>query len=367
MRILFVGPVPPPMTGQALACRVILDEIEPLDRVDLIDLSKRDFRQGFTSGTRALEVAGILWRVFAHRWHADVIYLTISESRAGNLKDLCIYALCAGRWRRLVIHLLGGANMRKMLQDDHGVAARLNRWFVRRLGGVVVEGNTQASLYRPIVEGSRIHVVPNFAEDSLLTTPERIDEKFSRTAPLRVLFLSNLLPGKGHDELVAAFKTLDADTRSSIEVDFAGGFESEAQRSTFLSTIAGTSQIRYHGAVGGQQKRALLDGAHVFCLPTYYPYEGQPISLIEAYAAGCAVITTNHSGIRDIFRPDENGIEVVKRSVPDLAEAIRAAVRTPDRLRRMARVNLETALARHRRSDYAGRIAGIIHDVARRR
>ena len=36
------------------------------------------------------------------------------------------------------------------------------------------------------------------------------------------------------------------------------------------------------------------------CLPTYYPMEGQPISIIEAMGFGNFIVTTNHAGIPDI-------------------------------------------------------------------
>jgi glycosyltransferase involved in cell wall biosynthesis len=63
----------------------------------------------------------------------------------------------------------------------------------------------------------------------------------------------------------------------------------------------------YHGdssaciIVDGPGKKNLFSEAHIFCLPTYYPYEGQPIAILEAFASGCVVITTNHSGISDFF------------------------------------------------------------------
>ena len=65
----------------------------------------------------------------------------------------------------------------------------------------------------------------------------------------------------------------------------------------------------------GEKKRRLFAEAHVFCLPTYYSYyEGQPISILEAYASGCVVITTDHGGICDIFKDKINGFRVEKRS-----------------------------------------------------
>ena len=365
MTMLFIGPLPEPVTGQSLACRVLLDGLPKEYRVELVDLTKKEFTQGLSSLSRVGQVAGIIWRVWKKRPGADVIYLTVSESLAGNVKDLVIYALCFRQLHRMAIHLHGGAGMRDIMRGG-GALRAINAFFLKRLGGAIVLGESQREIYGGVVPDERIHVVPNFAEDGLFTTVERIGAKFTQPPPLRVLFLSNLLPGKGHDELVDAFMSLDELTKASIRVDLAGGFESEGQKEAFLSRVAGDDRIRYHGTVAGEQKRALFEHAHVFCLPTYYPYEGQPISLLEAYASGCAVITTNHSGIPDVFRDGVNGFEVAKRSVTELRLALERALSAPDQLRQMATTNFTTAHATYRTSEYQRAVSEIIASVARR-
>jgi glycosyltransferase involved in cell wall biosynthesis len=60
----------------------------------------------------------------------------------------------------------------------------------------------------------------------------------------------------------------------------------------------------------------------VLCLPTSYPYEAQPLVILEAYAAGCAVVTTNHAGIPDVFTPGENGIRVPAGDSEAVASAL---------------------------------------------
>lgn len=363
MTVLFIGPLPGPVTGQSVACQKLFDELGREHHVELVDLSKATFRQGVSSTSRIAEVARILQSVWQRRRSADVIYLTVSESYAGNLKDVLIYTICYRQLARMVIHLHGGAGMRRLLLGGNLITRQLNGFFLRRLGGVVVLGPTHVPIYRNIVAEGRIHIVPNFADDGLFTTPERIAAKFEQR-PLRLLFLSNLLPGKGHEELVEAFLALDAATRAAIQIDFAGGFESDEQQEHFLARIAGVPTIRYHGTVGGEHKRQLFDSAHVFCLPTYYPYEGQPISILEAYASGCAVISTNHSGIPDVFQDGLNGFLVSPRSVSDLQRAITRAVAEPDRLRDAAMSNLETARRSYRAADYKRSLMKIIGSVA---
>ncbi len=333
-------------------------------QVDVIDLSKREFRQGVSSGGRVRQIIKILWRIWRKRKNVEVIYLTVSESVAGNLKDLFIYLLCLGQLGHMVIHLHGGAGFKRIMLAKGRVLRDLNAFFLRRLGGVIVLGKTHKDIYQGVVPEERIHIVPNFAEDSLFTSLERVDSKFLRPNPLRVLFLSNLLPGKGHDELVEAFLALDDETKSLVELHLAGAFESERQKQKFLARLAGVEKIRYHGTVADKQKKTLLDQAHVFCLPTYYPYEGQPISILEAYASGCAVITTDHSGIRDVFQDEVNGFQVAPRSVADLRLALKRAVAEPVRLRSMAATNLSIALASYRTSAYKNALVQIIHSVA---
>src|SRR5438309_10194867 len=140
MTVLFIGPLPEPVTGQSLACRVFLEELSREHRVELIDLSKKDFRQGFSSGSRVKEILKILWGIWRKRKSANVIYLTVSESFGGNLKDLLIYLLCVSQLAHMVIHLHGGAGMKRIMLGKGTVLRRLNAFFLRRVGAVIVLG-----------------------------------------------------------------------------------------------------------------------------------------------------------------------------------------------------------------------------------
>jgi glycosyltransferase involved in cell wall biosynthesis len=365
MKIVFIGPLPNPVTGQSLACRVLLRSLEVQHQVVLVDLSKKEFRQGISSASRLWEVLGVLRQVWRARDGAAAIYLTVSESFAGNVKDLAIYGLCFSRLRHMVIHLHGGAGMSRIMRGEIPPLRTLNAFFLKRLGGVIVLGKAHLDIYRGIVADARLHIVPNFAEDELFTTPELIDLKFHHTHPLRLLFLSNLLPGKGHEELIDAFLGLKPHVKGSIRLDLAGGFETTHQKEAFLAKIAGVEQIQYHGTVGGARKKTLFNEAHLFCLPTYYPYEGQPISILEAYASGCAVMTTDHSGIPDVFADDVNGFQVKPRSVADVRSVIERAAADPEILHRMARTNFETAQTRYRTSQYQRAVTQVIDAVAK--
>ena len=116
MKILFIAPLPPPVTGQSLACKVLSDELIKNNTVDFVNLSKSGFKQGINSINRILEVLAIVLNVWRREKRADIIYFTISESIAGNIKDLVIYLVCFRRLNKMIVQMLGGAGMKSILE-----------------------------------------------------------------------------------------------------------------------------------------------------------------------------------------------------------------------------------------------------------
>src|SRR6185436_9695772 len=104
MRILFIAPVPPPVTGQSLATKVFFDDLSKTHKVEVVNLTKDSTQDGEVSLQRIREVAKILKDAWRLRKDTDVIYLTISESLAGNAKDVFIYLIFVKKLSRMYIH-----------------------------------------------------------------------------------------------------------------------------------------------------------------------------------------------------------------------------------------------------------------------
>lgn len=367
INLLFIAPLPPPITGQAVACEALHIHLKSLGyKIDFINLSKNEFKQGVSSFKRCIQIFKILIEIFKIKKKANVIYMTPAESVAGNLKDILIYVLCYFQLKNMIIHLHGGAGMRNILSEKHPFLNAVNRFFLKKIGGVIVLGERLKSIYSDVIDQSKLHAVKNFADDEWFVDDSYVDKKFSKLNPLRILFLSNLLPGKGHEELLSALSLLSANEQKLVRIDFAGGFESLAAEEFFRHNVAKNEmmKINVHGTVRGVLKKDLLRDSHLFCLPTYYPYEGQPISILEAYASGCAVVTTNHSGIFDIFSPGVNGFEVKKRSPESIAAVIKISLEKPEMIISFSKFNLAQAKNKYRSMKHVNSIEKIISSVA---
>jgi glycosyltransferase involved in cell wall biosynthesis len=349
MKILFIAPLPPPVTGHSIVSRVLLDELEHSHHAEVIDLSKESFKEGVDGFKRILQICKVLRDVFVKKKGVNVIYITIAESLAGNIKDLFIYLICFNKLSKLFIHLHGGT-IKRQLWDRNAFLYTINKFFIRRMGGAIISGNSHLPIFANILPAEKIHIVPNFAQDYLFVNEKDISEKFSGNT-LKILYMSNLIPKKGYSDLAHAFFAMPEDLKRRVRVDFAGAFESEEAKEAFLNKIRGEERITYHGIVGGDEKRSLFSAAHIFCLPTSY-FEGQPISILEAYASGCVVMTTGQSGIYDIFEHEENGIEIIPHSPESIVNAVSKIVDDNDRMEKIAQHNLKIAIAKYRTHIY---------------
>jgi glycosyltransferase involved in cell wall biosynthesis len=363
LKILFIAPIPPPINGQSKASIVLLEKLQLENNdVEIINLSKYSLKNGLNSIRRVFDVIIILVDVWSKRKNNDIIYLSLAESFFGNLRDLFIYGICYKSRHKIFIHMLGGAGMKEILSGN-GIQKKVNVFFIKNIGGVIVEGPVNFETFSKIISVEKIFIVPNFAEDFLFVENHEIKTKYSNLKTIQILYLSNLIPGKGYDELADAFIDLPLPLQKEVNIVFVGGFESKEDEDGFVMKIQNYEGLKYIGKfIDGEKKRELYCNSHVFCLPTYYPFEGQPISILEAYATGCVVITTDHSGIPFIFSDKKNGFIVEKKSVLSLKNAIENTLNNKNELEITAFYNRDMALEKYRTSIYETSIHNIFQN-----
>lgn len=271
-----------------------------------------------------------------------IIYLTIGTSRAGFLRDMMM--IWAG-WllgKRIVLHLKGGGFL-SFYEQNPGWFKFLLRHAITRAKAVIVLGELLKDQFQfvPGVE-ARLAVVPN----GLPQKSGRVESIPGKTIhagePFKLLYLSNMIPSKGYLDLLEACRLLHFDRGIPIQCDFCGAFittvnddmgSSPAEAETVFRTLIRQkgldSIVHYHGTVRGDKKRKMLQNAHLFLLPTAYPWEGQPISIIEAMACGLPVIATRYRGIPEQVIDGYNGLLLEQKSPQEIAAAVERVWRDP--------------------------------------
>ena len=114
----------------------------------------------------------------------------------------------------------------------------------------------------------------------------------------------------------------------SLELMVAGNFVNAGEKAEFdriCATPEGRSTVRYLGFVSSAQKEQALREADLFCFPTYYQNENQPVNLIEAMAYGLPILTTRWRSLPELL-PAGYRCLVDIRSPEQITEALMAGL-----------------------------------------
>lgn len=339
MRILIIGPTPPPHHGVAMATRILLD-LEMRDRFDLSHLELADrrgiahvdqpdlhdvflfLRQWFT----------LIWKLFRER--PRIVYVPISQTSLGVIRDsLLIWpAFLVGA--QIVLHLHGG-NFRQWYEGRGPFLRFYVRLLLKATTRVVVLGTSLKPLFSGLVPESRISVVPNGVEWGKARSGSG---KSARKKRFRVLYLGTLNRMKGALVLLSAVpRTLKR--RRDVEFVFAGGWSHSSDRreaEALLSRMGAGDHVLFTGPVEGEAKEDLFASADLFVFPGLQQ-EGQPLVVIEAMAAGLPILFTDRGCLRETVIEGENGWEVRTNDPEDLAEQILRMLEYPEAMREMGR------------------------------
>ena len=144
---------------------------------------------------------------------------------------------------------------------------------------------------------------------------------------ITVCFAARLIREKGIYDFISAAQLL---VKKKIKVRFwiAGSSDSNSPTALNSNEIKKIKKNKFIEFLGYQNDiPKLYSKSHIICLPSYM--EGFPKSLIEAAAAGRAVVTTNTPGCRDAIIPYKTGLLVPVNRPIDLAKAIEWLIKNP--------------------------------------
>lgn len=128
-----------------------------------------------------------------------------------------------------------------------------------------------------------------------------------------LLFVGRLAPDKGVATLIAAMAHCP---HVHLTIVGEGG-----ERSALETAARGLANVRFAGRLAPEAMPALMGGCAVLVLPSLRN-EGLPNVVLEAMAAGRAVIATRHAGLPDVIDDDVSGVLVAPGDVAALAAAI---------------------------------------------
>jgi glycosyltransferase involved in cell wall biosynthesis len=133
-----------------------------------------------------------------------------------------------------------------------------------------------------------------------------------------VLFVGRLIEDKGAGVLLDAFDAAGPPLGAHLVVAGDG-----PMMPALRARAQGRRDVHLLGFVGPDDVAGLLGACDVFAHPSAYP-EGLPTSVLEAGAAGAAVVATPMGGTAEVVTSEREGLLVPPRDPAALAAALRA-------------------------------------------
>jgi len=286
----------------------------------------------------------LLWYILQAIWCrfrygvTTFYYIPAPGKRSALYRDWVVMALCRPFFKRVILHW-HAAGLAKWLETSVQIRARSFTYhFLKQVDlSIVLSKYNRADAEK--LFSRQIHIVgngipdpcPNYADAVLprqrLRREARRKLLQGETAGLepdarvvRVTFLAHCTREKGvfdaAEGVILANEILRRQKSPfQVQLVLAGNFVNPGERNEFDDLVARAGAgdfIRCAGFVSGDQKRELLGHADIFCFPTYYRNENQPVNLIEAMAFGLPILTTRWRSIPELFPPDYPGLVDIK-------------------------------------------------------
>lgn len=162
----------------------------------------------------------------------------------------------------------------------------------------------------------------------------------NETAEKTIIFLGRLHEDKGLHEIIEACRILK---KEGFQFNFKcfGMGEAKEKFVSEMTKILG-EKFFYGGVVSGAEKWKAFAESDIFLLPSRY--EGLPVALLEAMAAGCVPVASNVGSVCEVVKDGVNGFLIEPENVSQTLEKLKFLLSDKtdwENLRRNARETIE--------------------------
>jgi len=361
-KVLFLSPLPPPYMGPTIATRIILDSalqneftlihLDTSDHRELDHLNKIDFRNIYLAIKHGIVLCGLIVTRMP-----DLVYIPISQSTVGYIRDSAYIVLSKIFGRKVICHLRGG-NFKNWYDSSNP----LFRWYIRSIhsliDGQIVLGEKLSGLFQGIIPPNKIYVVPNGKKEQYPYIRKCTNNK------IRIVCLSNMIREKGLLQVLDAVPKVYNKYGKQVEFVFAGKWLDDEMKTIFdeFCDRDGFFPVKAIGPIFGSSKNNLLLSSDIFVF-TPTQEEGHPWVIIEAMVAGLPIIATDRGAITESVIDGKNGFIVEKNNSSQIAEKIKLLVDNPAQRKRMGEESRRLYTENFTEDKMVNRLSHAFHSV----
>jgi len=258
----------------------------------------------------------------------DLLHINTSFDTKALLRDAVIVPrLTFGRTK---IFLKFHGSDARLLQTSNPALALARRQVLSRADGIgVLSSEEEANFLAAGVPGQKLFVVKNVVERNPQTPNAKFRQQMNlpEEVPL-LLFIGRFIPAKGLLDVIRACALLRDNVKQFVLLCIGDGPAREEAENE-VRHLSLRDQVRFFGYIPEDQARDFYVNSTVLLLPTYH-FEGFPMVIFNAAAAGLPIITTRIRAAADYLAEPDNCLWVKPKSPGQLAEAMLTLLIEPE-------------------------------------
>jgi len=361
-RLLVVGPLPPPVGGVETVTKAILESSSLAE----FELEHCDLTKGRPKSTQGkFDLGNFHWawihfgrmRRSLRRFKPDVVYLPVTCTWSGFLRDAVLAKLAKRSGAMLVGHVHGG--WFDLLISNRGIRLRIVRSTLELFDSMLMLGQK----WKRSIEGfgyrGRVRVVPSTLRDEALSAAAEAPRNYERPFT-NGLYVGHIGKNKGVIDMLRAQAAL-LGTGMSLKIRYVGPgqFAGDMAQALAMRDELGLQAIaEFVDEKRGGELYQEFSGADFLALPSHF--EGLPVVFFEAGAFGMPVIGTPVGAVTEFLKDGQNSLIVPVGDVDELARAMTSLAVNP-----ALRKTLGLALKEDTRAYHPEKVCAQIADAIR--
>lgn len=374
-RLLCIGPLPPVTHGQSEAFDIFIGSVNSREAFNISVINLNFVNKHFLEKIIVLSWKYLLFRIALLMRKPNAVYISFGRGKRSFQRDRLFLKIILRNNIPVIAHYHGGDMpilLEQLQQRNQNRILKEVKNIFQKIARVIVLSKNLTSDVLEFVTLDKIRVISNcFRIPPNFNLPEVEVMSEGKNKGVEILFLSNVIAEKGFFEVLSSIRILK-NRGCDVHLTFVGSFISDAEHTAqelkkktirLIEEYKITDLVDIKGPLYGRQKWNEYIKADIFVLPTYYKTEGLPMSIIEAMAAGCAVITTPYRGIVDLLSDGIEGLFVHQRDSDDLADKIESLCRDSLKLNTMKQAAQKKARSKFSEDKYVTSIIEVIKEV----
>ena len=279
------------LDGETIKCRLLKEYLSEIEDIELISVDTDNWQK---------HILKLVFKIIFNNLKCDEIIVSSADRGAHIVLDFFRKINC----NKTIYYFVIGGTLYKNIKEKKWNISTYNR-----IQKIYVEADLMKNKLNEI-NINNVKVLNNFRKVG------KFQNKYRKSDVIRFVYFGRVIKEKGIEESIKLINRLNKEN-IKCTFDIYGQCNNE-----YLKKISSSfgKYIKYHGEIKPNSiiEYEILSQYDIFLFPTYYPGEGLPGSLIDAYISGLAIIASDWKYAREYIKDGENGIIFKYKDYEDL-------------------------------------------------